>query len=73
MLWAALWLHRATGRAEYLDYAVAMADEFGGTSWAIAEFSWDVKYAGLAAKVHATVMIDHRQQGICYDRAPRTS
>ncbi|RLN05498.1 hypothetical protein C2845_PM13G12990 [Panicum miliaceum] len=47
MLWAALWLHRATGRAEYLDYAVAMADEFGGTSWAITEFSWDVKYAGL--------------------------
>jgi hypothetical protein len=54
MLWAALWLHRATGKAEYLDYAVAMADEFGGTTWAISEFSWDVKYAGvqiLAAKV----------------------
>ncbi|KAL6596103.1 hypothetical protein ACP70R_047467 [Stipagrostis hirtigluma subsp. patula] len=47
MLWAALWLHRATGRAEYLDYAVAMADEFGGTGWAVTEFSWDVKYAGL--------------------------
>ncbi|KAL6859116.1 hypothetical protein ACP4OV_018118 [Aristida adscensionis] len=47
MLWAALWLHRATGKAEYLDYAVAMADEFGGTDWAITEFSWDVKYAGL--------------------------
>ncbi|OEL14766.1 Endoglucanase 21 [Dichanthelium oligosanthes] len=47
MLWAALWLHRATGRTDYLDYAVAMADEFGGTSWAITEFSWDVKYAGL--------------------------
>uniref|UniRef100_J3MT42 cellulase n=1 Tax=Oryza brachyantha TaxID=4533 RepID=J3MT42_ORYBR len=32
----------------------AMADEFGGTGWAITEFSWDVKYAGLqilAAKV----------------------
>jgi hypothetical protein len=42
-------------RTEYLDYAVAMADEFGGTSWAINEFSWDVKYAGLqilAAKVY---------------------
>ncbi|KAJ1268479.1 hypothetical protein BS78_07G138700 [Paspalum vaginatum] len=47
MLWAALWLHRATGRTEYLDYAVDMADEFGGTSWDINEFSWDVKYAGL--------------------------
>ncbi|CAO2206779.1 unnamed protein product [Urochloa humidicola] len=54
MLWAALWLHRATGRDEYLDYAVDMADEFGGTTWAINEFSWDVKYAGvqiLAAKL----------------------
>ena len=54
MLWAALWLHRATGRTEYLDYAVDMADELGGGTWAIGEFSWDVKYAGLqilAAKV----------------------
>jgi hypothetical protein len=47
MLWAALWLHRATGKPEYLDYAVDMADEFGGTGWAITEFSWDVKYAEL--------------------------
>jgi len=56
LLWAALWLHRATGRAEYLDYAAAMADEFGGVGWAMTEFSWDVKYAGvqvLAAKVRA--------------------
>ncbi|KQJ98284.2 endoglucanase 21 [Brachypodium distachyon] len=54
MLWAALWLHRATGQARYLDYAVEKAEEFGGTTWAIDEFSWDVKYAGLqilAAKV----------------------
>ena len=42
-------------RTEYLDYTMAMADEFGGTSWAINEFSWDIKYAGLqilAAKVY---------------------
>jgi hypothetical protein len=54
LLWAALWLHRATGRPAYLDYAVDNADEFGGTGWAITEFSWDVKYAGvqiLAARV----------------------
>ncbi|XP_062222076.1 endoglucanase 7-like [Phragmites australis] len=62
LLWAALWLHRATGRAEYLDYVVDKADCFGGTGWAINEFSWDVKYAGvqiLAARLllrgeHAT-------------------
>ncbi|KAK3128860.1 hypothetical protein QOZ80_6BG0467320 [Eleusine coracana subsp. coracana] len=47
LLWAALWLHRATGKAEYLDYVVRNADEFGGTGWAITEFSWDVKYAGV--------------------------
>ena len=54
LLWAALWLHRATGRADYLDYVVDNADSFGGTGWAINEFSWDVKYAGvqiLAARV----------------------
>ena len=42
-------------RTEYLDYTMAMADEFGGTSWAINEFTCDVKYAGLqilAAKVY---------------------
>ena len=47
LLWAAFWLHRATGGREYLDYAVANAYDFGGTGWAITEFSWDVKYAGL--------------------------
>jgi hypothetical protein len=54
LLWAALWLHRATGRAEYLRYAVDRAESFGGVGWAMTEFSWDVKYAGvqvLAAKV----------------------
>ena len=57
LLWAALWLHRATGRAEFLDYAVDNAHAFGGTGWAITEFSWDVKYAGvqiLAARVRTS-------------------
>uniref|UniRef100_A0ACD5Z4A7 Uncharacterized protein n=1 Tax=Avena sativa TaxID=4498 RepID=A0ACD5Z4A7_AVESA len=47
LLWAALWLHRATGKATYLDYVVENAHDFGGTGWAITEFSWDVKYAGV--------------------------
>uniref|UniRef100_A0A0D9VKS8 Endoglucanase n=1 Tax=Leersia perrieri TaxID=77586 RepID=A0A0D9VKS8_9ORYZ len=47
LLWAALWLHRATGKTQYLDYVVDKADCFGGTGWAITEFSWDVKYAGV--------------------------
>jgi hypothetical protein len=63
LLWAALWLHRATGRDEYLRYAVDKADSFGGVGWAMTEFSWDVKYAGvqvLAAKVPLAVFLDHQ-------------
>ncbi|XP_047075919.1 endoglucanase 5-like [Lolium rigidum] len=47
LLWAALWLHRATGSRRYLDYAVDNADDFGGTGWGVSEFSWDIKYSGL--------------------------
>jgi hypothetical protein len=47
LLWAALWLYKATDKEEYLKYFVEKAQCFGGTGWAIAEFSWDVKYAGL--------------------------
>ncbi|KAK8954510.1 Endoglucanase 11 [Platanthera zijinensis] len=47
LLWAALWLYRATRRRYYLDYVVDNAANFGGTEWAMTEFSWDVKYAGI--------------------------
>ncbi|XBH98839.1 endoglucanase 16-like [Triticum dicoccoides] len=63
LLWAALWLHRATGRASYLDYVVDNAHEFGGTGWAITEFSWDVKYAGV--QILATRLLlrgDHEER-----------
>ena len=47
LLWAALWLYKATDNEEYLKYVIDKAHCFGGTGWAITEFSWDVKYAGL--------------------------
>ncbi|KAJ4755170.1 Endoglucanase [Rhynchospora pubera] len=47
LLWAALWLHWATGSGRYVEYLVENADEFGGTGWAVSEFSWDIKYAGV--------------------------
>ncbi|KAI0497132.1 hypothetical protein KFK09_023460 [Dendrobium nobile] len=47
LLWAALWLRRATGDSQYLDYVVNNAYELGGATWAVSEFSWDIKYAGL--------------------------
>ncbi|PIN17825.1 Cellulase [Handroanthus impetiginosus] len=47
LLWAALWLHKATDNIHYFNYAIQNAFSFGGITWAITEFSWDVKYAGL--------------------------
>ncbi|CAA0813987.1 Endoglucanase 11 [Striga hermonthica] len=46
LLWAALWLYKATYNITYLDYAIQNAEAFGGSTWAITEFSWDVKFAG---------------------------
>lgn len=47
LLWAALWLYKATDKDEYWKYLIDKAHCFGGIGWAITEFSWDVKYAGL--------------------------
>lgn len=47
LLWAALWLYKATDSADYLEYALDNAASLGGITWAIAEFSWDVKFAGV--------------------------
>ncbi|KAJ0989335.1 hypothetical protein J5N97_007691 [Dioscorea zingiberensis] len=47
LLWAAAWLYQATNDNYYLDYLANNADEFGGTGWAITEFGWDVKFAGV--------------------------
>ncbi|KAE8725474.1 Endoglucanase 11 [Hibiscus syriacus] len=47
MLWAALWLYKATDKDDYLRYALENANEFGGITWSMNEFSWDVKFAGL--------------------------
>ncbi|KAJ4866195.1 Endoglucanase 15 [Raphanus sativus] len=50
LLWAAAWLHRATGDQMYLDY-LTQASNSGGVRYA---FSWDDKFVGaqvLAAKL----------------------
>lgn len=47
LLWGALWLYKATDDISYLNYVIENGESFGGTTWAITEFSWDVKYAGL--------------------------
>ncbi|KAF8413317.1 hypothetical protein HHK36_001295 [Tetracentron sinense] len=53
LLWAASWLYQATNNQYYLDYLGNNGDSLGGTGWAMTQFGWDVKYAGvqvLAAK-----------------------
>ncbi|WCJ39873.1 glycosyl hydrolase 9C1 [Euphorbia peplus] len=47
LLWAAAWLYRATNDESYLKYVIDNAVYMGGTGWAVKEFSWDNKYAGL--------------------------
>ncbi|XP_028757979.1 endoglucanase 11 [Neltuma alba] len=47
LLWAAMWLYKATDKKQYFEYVISNGHSFGGTGWAITEFSWDVKYAGL--------------------------
>ncbi|GAU25056.1 hypothetical protein TSUD_257500, partial [Trifolium subterraneum] len=49
LLWAAIWLYKATEKEEYLNYVLENAYDFGGTTWAMTEFSWDVKYSGVQA------------------------
>ncbi|KAL3503550.1 hypothetical protein ACH5RR_037999 [Cinchona calisaya] len=47
LLWGALWLYKATDKVDYLNYAMEKAHSFGGITWAMKEFSWDVKYTGV--------------------------
>ncbi|KAJ9560847.1 hypothetical protein OSB04_006007 [Centaurea solstitialis] len=47
LLWAAIWLYKATDNQRYLNYVIDNGDSFGGIGWSITEFSWDVKFAGI--------------------------
>lgn len=61
LLWGATWLYRATDNDHYMSYVVDMAHQLGGLSWAMSEFSWDVKFAGvqlLASMVSILLLID---------------
>ncbi|XP_065862446.1 endoglucanase 11-like [Euphorbia lathyris] len=47
LLWGALWLYKATDNEVYLKYVLDNGFAFGGITWAITEFSWDVKFPAL--------------------------
>ncbi|KAJ4730096.1 Endoglucanase [Melia azedarach] len=59
LLWAGMWLYKATDNDNYLQYVINNAHSFGGIGWAITEFSWDVKYAGL--QVMASMLLAEEQ------------
>lgn len=58
LLWAAAWLYRATGKEYYLKYAVQNGESMGGTGWAVNEFSWDNKYAGVQILLSKVILIN---------------
>lgn len=56
LLWAAAWLYKATNNQVYLNYLGSNGDALGGTGWAMTEFGWDVKYAGVQTLVAKFLM-----------------
>ncbi|KAJ1392486.1 Six-hairpin glycosidase superfamily [Sesbania bispinosa] len=62
LLWAAIWLYRATEKEEYLKYFLEKGYDFGGTTWAMTEFSWDVKYAGVQAIASMLLMEENHKK-----------
>ncbi|KAK1321674.1 Endoglucanase 5 [Acorus calamus] len=56
LLWAAAWLFEATDDQYYLKYVVENSEPMGGTGWAVREFSWDNKYAGLQVLLSKVLM-----------------
>ncbi|KZV31766.1 endoglucanase 6-like [Dorcoceras hygrometricum] len=56
LLWAAAWLYKATNNKYYLNYLGDNGDSLGGTYWAMTEFGWDVKYAGVQTLVAKLLM-----------------
>ncbi|KAI7995291.1 Endoglucanase 6 [Camellia lanceoleosa] len=56
LLWAAAWLYKATNNQYYLSYLGNNGDSLGGTGWAMTEFGWDVKYAGVQTLVAKLLM-----------------
>lgn len=59
LLWAALWLYKATHNEHYLHYTLKNHEDFGGTTWAMQEFSWDVKYSGLQILASMVKILTH--------------
>ncbi|MCO5570465.1 hypothetical protein L7F22_024187 [Adiantum nelumboides] len=65
LLWAAIWLYKATNDTEYLNYIVDKGVFLGGTNQVTKEFSWDMKYAGV--QILASQLVMRGQEGVHED------
>lgn len=50
-------MYKATSNEYYLDYLGENGDALGGTGWAMTEFGWDVKYAGVQTLVAKVLIV----------------
>nr|GMD46182.1 endoglucanase 5 [Ipomoea batatas] len=69
LLWAAAWLYRATKDDYYLKYVVENGGSLGGTGWAVREFSWDNKYAGVQVLLSKISLQHNNGEGHTYAAA----
>ncbi|KAK8622941.1 hypothetical protein V6N13_117838 [Hibiscus sabdariffa] len=60
-----LWLYKATDKEDYLRYALDKASEFGGITWAMNDFTWDVKFVRLQL---IASMVNRAPAGLLYVR-----
>ncbi|KAL2521878.1 Endoglucanase 6 [Forsythia ovata] len=56
LLWAAAWLYKATNNYYYFNYLAYNGNILGRSGWAMTEFGWDVKYAGVQTLVAKFLM-----------------
>ncbi|CAN0901706.1 Endoglucanase 11 [Linum grandiflorum] len=62
LLWAATWLYKATNNLTYLNYISENAYDFGGATWAVKEFSWDIKFPGIQLLASTLLEDDQRDK-----------
>ncbi|XP_074318222.1 endoglucanase 11-like [Silene latifolia] len=60
LLWASLWLYKASKKERYLEYVIGNAISFKGVTWGVNEFSWDIKFAGLQILASMLLMDEKR-------------
>ena len=58
-------MYKATNNQYYLNYLGKNGDALGGTGWAMTEFGWDVKYAGVQTLVAKVLILFTQNKCAC--------